>query len=93
MVTPSVSYRRGLYGLVLPIVFLALSIWSFTGVHPGSTTSDGEYTIVIERTADGLKLTCQDGCAWKKTKWECADSDDCRVEVDFKGVGPVSDSE
>lgn len=84
--------EQGLYALAVPFVVLALIAWSFADPSASRTPPAEEYTIVVERTDDGLALTCEEGCAWKESTWECADQEDCKAKVDFDGVGPVSES-
>lgn len=86
-------YKHGLYALAVPVVVFAFIVWSFADTSPDGTTPDEEYTIMVERTDDGLAFTCEEGCAWKETTWECSDLDSCQAKVDFNGVGPVSNSQ
>jgi hypothetical protein len=93
MYNRSSSYEHGLYALAVPVAVFAFILWSIADPSSRSTVPDEKYTIVVERTDDGLAFTCQDGCAWKETTWECSDPENCRAKVDFNGVGPASDSQ
>jgi hypothetical protein len=61
--------------------------------QPTSASSHATFEVVVEKTEDGLKFTCKDGCAWKEATRACDGSDDCRTLLDARGVGraPAAD--
>ena len=84
------SNRAAILTIVLA-TFISVVGWAASGATPVNSTTD-DFQIVVERTEDGIILSCEHGCAWKELSWKCDDSDEsCKRGVDFNGTFMVEE--
>ena len=67
---------------ILGVVALLLSL-------QGSAWSDSKYAhfkIIVTDTAQGIELTCEEGCAWKTLTFSCSGKTPCESGIDEFGM-------
>jgi hypothetical protein len=69
--------------VALVIVALIAAAWTVGRAQ----AQVGQFRIVIEPSATGVKAVCISGCAWKELSWDCDKARPCKAEIDQLGVG------
>lgn len=70
--------------VVLIAVFLIGAI-SYTNFEKDKNSDLANFEISIQKTADGVKLKCSEGCAWKELSYSGVDQDHVQ-KIDENGM-------
>ena len=80
--------------LVLALLAIALGVAGWQVGRAQDKPAQGQiatFRIVVEPSANGLKATCLNGCAWKELTFGCElpGKQSCKAEIDQAGVSGV----
>lgn len=77
---------KTLFACLLLIISFGLAVWTILP-HQSTASSHAGFEIVVEKTEDGFKFTCNEGCAWEEATRACDGSADCRTLLESRGIG------
>lgn len=77
------AQRTTVLSLLFAVFVLCCGFWL---AQPTPPAPDESFDIVVETTPDGLKFTCNEGCAWKTATQDCDDISTCAAHIDFNGI-------
>lgn len=82
------SSLKAVFACLSVLLVIGISAWT---MHPQSTSasSNAGFEVMVEKTENGLKFTCKEGCAWKEATRTCDGSEDCRTLLEARGIGPA----
>ena len=72
------------------VVLVVLALVAFGWGVGHTQTQVGQFKIVVEPSATGMKATCTDGCAWKEVTFSCNGRKECKARIDERGVENLS---
>ncbi|GIV61076.1 MAG: hypothetical protein KatS3mg043_2165 [Rhodothermaceae bacterium] len=55
-------------GALTAVVILAVAAFQ-RPAGPSAEAELADFTITVERSEDGIRLTCSEGCAWTELTW------------------------
>jgi len=68
----SLNFKKQITKLVIPIFVLAIAFASHAREREPNDLKS--FKVVVEKTDNGVKLTCKNGCAWKNLAFSLNDS-------------------
>ncbi len=64
----------------------AVAILLLVSAAPADSPRVNNFLITIDRTDEGLSMSCSEGCAWKTLTVGCKPNEECRFVLDQNGM-------